>query len=294
MKAQDRHKLKTNELAESLKELPEYWHKHGNKIVTVGIAALVLVVAGLWWHNTKTTAARGRLDLLQSLLTRKSLMQLQAAQAAQLGEAGSSDPTAALQAPYNAGPVAASLATLAQEEPDGGLGITALIQQADAIRSNLVFSNRATEPQLARQQRDRAAHIYEDILQRYPDKPAAVGASRLGLALLAEDKADWATAKGNYEEIIAQADGLLTGTVYPTLAQRRLQLLDEFSEPIEFLSTASQPIELPLPAIDSTSATALPVSVEPEPASAATIDSAASDAALEVDTAEMDNADTGN
>ena len=53
MKAEERHRLKTNELAESLQHLPEYLRKHGSKILTWVIVGLIVVVSVSWYFRSR-------------------------------------------------------------------------------------------------------------------------------------------------------------------------------------------------------------------------------------------------
>ena len=44
MKAQRRHELQTNTLAERLSNLPEFWNKHGTKVLLVLVAIALVIV----------------------------------------------------------------------------------------------------------------------------------------------------------------------------------------------------------------------------------------------------------
>lgn len=224
MRAEERHRLKTNELAQKLAELPEYLRKH-SKLITIGVAVLVLVgvVGGFWWSSRKKAYSR-RNEELQGLLPQINQIQIMAANAAQ--DPGTDTKSAEASA-YNTSGLLGALQNLSLEAQGTSVGMAALMQQADLKRSQLYYTNRL----LSEEEREKicrdAENLYRKILNQYGTRPMAAGMAKLGLALVAEDRGDWEKAKKTYEEILAEKDGKLTGTAFPFLAKRRLRMINE-------------------------------------------------------------------
>ena len=235
MRAEERHRLKTNELAQKLSELQEYLRKH-SKLISIGIVAVVLlcVVGGFWWNARKKSYSR-RNDELQDLLPQIVQIQYSATQAAQ-------DPKAQSEAySYNVSSLLGALGNLSSEVQGTPVGMMALLQQADLKRSELYYTHRLLSEQEREQICLASENLYQQILSEYGDYAQAVGTAQLGLALVAEDRGEWEKAKKKYEEILAEKDGKLTGTTFPLLAQRRLRMIDEIAISIEFPDIEPEP-----------------------------------------------------
>jgi len=227
MRADERHRLKTNELAQKLSELPEYLRRH-SKIISIGVVAVVVVcvVGGFWWSARKKTQSQ-RNEELQGLFPQIVQVQYSAARAAQ-------DSKTQSETTYNISSLLGALGNLSSEAQGTPIGMMALMQQADLKRSELYYSHRLLSDQ-DRENICRASEsLYNQILSEYPNHALAVGMAKLGLALVAEDRGDWEKAKKTYEEILVGKDGKLAGTTFPLLAQRRLRLIDEIAISIEF------------------------------------------------------------
>ncbi len=220
MRAEERHRLKTNELAQKLSELPEYLRKH-IKLISVGVVAVVVIciVGGFWWSARKKSYSR-RNEELQGLFPQIVQIQYNAARAAQ-------DPKAQSEATYNISSLLGALGNLSSEAQGTPIGMMALLQQADLKRSELYYTHRLLLDQEKEQICRASEKLYQQILSEYGDHAQAVGTAQLGLALVAEDRGDWEKAKKKYEEILAEKDGKLTGTTFPLLAQRRLRMINE-------------------------------------------------------------------
>jgi len=243
MKAQERHKLKTNELAETISHLPEYLQKYGNQIL-IGLAAIVLlVVAGLWWNNARLDAQKQRTFLLGDLLTRRNAEQMNAAYLAQLGQAGQKDQMTEIQ-PYDGQALATSFAELAAEAPNTSFAATALLQQAESLRSHLCFADTDLQNQQLDDIRNNAKNLYQKVIESYPQNYRAIGQAQLGLALLAEGQRDWDNARQIYQTILTDADGKLAGTPYPMAARQRLSRLDDLQKPVVF-AESEPPLNAP-------------------------------------------------
>jgi len=229
MKAKERHKLKSNDLVDNLREIGEYLQKHGNRILTVVAVALILAGAGLWYYKSKAKDRSMHIMQLQNLMVQADVLQATAAGNAR-------DPQQFnLNSAYNIDSVVGSLGELAQEEAGTPISRTALLQQAEDLRSELLFSNRAVSEQERSQLCEKADHIYQRILTEHPQDIVSVASAKMGLACIAEELGQWDKARQIYQEISADGkEGRLAGTVFPLQAGKRLALLDKISNPIVF------------------------------------------------------------
>jgi len=220
MRAEERHRLKTNELAQKLSELSEYLRQHSKLISIVVVSVLVIcVVGGLWWSERKKSYSR-RNDELQGLLPQIVQIQYGVAKAAQ-------DPKTQSKATYNISSLLGALDNLSSEAQGTPIGMMALLQQADLKRSELYYTHRLLSDQEREQICQALENIYNKILSQYGNQAQPVGTAQLGMALVAEDRGEWEKAKKKYEEILAEKDGKLNGTIFPLLAQRRLRMITE-------------------------------------------------------------------
>ncbi|MFC1782426.1 tol-pal system YbgF family protein [Planctomycetota bacterium] len=249
MKAKDRHRLKTNELAQTLGNMLDYIRKHGNLILTIAVIALVVVVGGGLLLKSRFKGQQNRQKLLYTQLRETSgLMAASIQQAAAALQAQADDPTQPLPTPitvpYDVEANSKVLGNLSQQAQGSAVGMTALLQQAEVIRSTLFFSDQDLSLNQKQQLFTQVTDIYNRILQQYPEENWVVGIAQMGLALVAEEMGQWDQAQQIYDEIIADTDGIFAGSVFPHQAQRRLDLREDISSLIEF------PLTPPLPEIN--------------------------------------------
>ena len=254
MKAEERHRLKTNELAETLAELPQYVRTHRSKIITVAIAVVVVLVAGVLWRRAKASKIESETRELQVLLMQAERMQYQAAW--QASPQASDEEIATI---YDPAALTTSLASLAADPAGKSLGAAALVYQAELARSKLLFS----DLEISQADRDaicqRADALYNMVLRDYAQMTWAVGMAKLGLGLVAEEQGQFDKAAQVYQEILDQAEGAFAATIYPAQAARRLAGLDDLAEPIEF--AAERPVA-DEPVVSAPSEAASPDSVQ--------------------------------
>lgn len=240
MKAEERHRLKTNELQQALSQLPEYLRQHGRNIAAVGMLLAAVLIGVFWLKNSRASANQQQSDGLQELIVRAEIMQINAAQRAQLGQSDQADGQGddaygeLNSESYDSKAIVKLLAKLAEDAAGKPIGATALLAQADAIRSQLIFTDYQATPEETQQANQQAEELYRKVLAQYPaDSYVAAGAS-LGLGLLAEERGQWQQARQIYEQIIAEKAGKLAGTTAPAAAQLRLNILEDIEMPIEF------------------------------------------------------------
>lgn len=233
MKAEERHKLKSNELAESLHELPHFIKEHGSRILTVVIVILMVLVGYNWYSRVSSATSQEEIARLQSLLAQSRTMQRNAAISAQLGRDDDAD-SLILRDSYDADTLANNFGILATDTSDIPIGMMALLQKAQAIRSGWLFSDRAITAEEKAAKCGQAESLYNEILSKYAGNALACGMAKMGLGLVAEERGDWDKAREIYSEIAADEDGMLAGTVFPRQGQARIDKLEKINISIEF------------------------------------------------------------
>ena len=260
MKATERHKLKSNEFADSLQETWQYITHHGTLIMTVTVIVVALGSSGFWWSRTQAKGKTERANRLQGLIDLTGQKQELAAESARLeSAAGETD----YGQSYDISTVTGSLVELAREEAGSPVGMMALLQEAEAVRSELVFSDREITEQERQSLCDKAEGLYERVISEYPRQKLALGISRIGLGLLAEERGQWDKAKEIYDGIVADEQDKLAGTFYPMQARKRLEILDKINVSIEFPDEPVE-IETPTAAEDVESEAVEETAIEPE------------------------------
>ena len=233
MKAQERHKLKTNELAQFISELPAYFQKHASKITTIALVVVIALAGGIMARRYFVQGKQQQQDQLFQQLLAADTLQLDALRRVQMGAELASDPANAIL-PYDTTSITLTLSNIAQDAPNNPVGMTAGLLQAELSLSQLYFSDQNITEDQKKQLLQTAENLYRQALVKFPTIPYAVGTAKIGLATVAEERGQWEQARTQFTEIIALKDELLVGTIYPKLAQRRLALLDTISTPITF------------------------------------------------------------
>jgi len=269
MRAEERHKLKTNELAESLSELPDYLRQHGNKILPGVIIILVLVLGFFWWRNAQASAREENIARLNDLLAQKTLLQGLTVQQAQM-EKSNDEPSL----PYNAADLVVGFKAVAEKAAGNPMALIAMKEQAEALRSQLLYSSQPITDEQRKTLCTQAEGIYEQMKNGFPNSSQALGIANLGLALLAEEQGNWDKAREIYQQMVADGQTRLAGTMYPVQAQLRLKRIDEISQPIEF----PLPSIAPVVPTEPTATSSEPAAAPSEPAAESQSAPAASEA----------------
>jgi len=238
MRAEQRHRLKTNELAESLGELAGYVQTHGRQLGIGVTAAIVLLVGAVVAWKMHVGAVRERAETLTGALQQADFLQIAAARAAQVGPEGKE----AARAEYDTAPVEASLRQVSEGAGPDGQGLFASLKRAELLRSRLYFGNQKLTEQEREGILSETAGLYQQVAGSAKASGEMVGMARLGLALVAEEQRQWEEARKEYEAILGEQSGRLVGTIYPELARRRLEKLGQLAEPVTFAPGSTLPL----------------------------------------------------
>lgn len=210
MKAQRRHELQENVLAHELGEIKTFFNRYGNWIL--GLAVATMVVLLIVWHY-RSRSATELVEQSARFETLKRDVYVQDKQASALE----------------------GLVDLAEDARDPLLSASAYMLSADFCAEQYVTGLRRSDSQQADQYRKKAEEYYRLVIEKHHDRNVFVARAHLGLGMLAESAADWATARSEYEQVRRL---LNDGFPVSAEAQRRLNNLEVWSKPFRFATTA--------------------------------------------------------
>ena len=221
MKADHRHELKTNELADWLEHFPQWAQENRTTLIAAGLAIVVLIGVYSWRFYRKDIDVRQHVQLT-NLVTQVSAQRAQIAQAASQG----TDQSVSLL------PVAQDLQSFAQSSSNKGMAALALIKRAEALRAELHYRlTDATREEVAKQIAQ-AQTAYREALEKAASIPVLAATAELGLGLCDEELGNFAEAKAAYQKVAENAD--YDGTAAQAAAAHRLKTADDYKAAVIF------------------------------------------------------------
>ncbi|MHC4741880.1 MAG: tetratricopeptide repeat protein [Planctomycetota bacterium] len=221
MKAEHRHELKTNALAEWLAHSPDWARQNLIYIVIVGATIVGLGVYVFWRGHTKSA----RLDEQYSftgVVNQLSNYKMQI-----LGSQGeAADQSFLLLNPV--GP----LEDFARGTDDDNLAALALIKKAEAVRSQLHYRRETVNRTDLTSQIEQAKQSYTRALDRAGNNASLTAAAKFGLGLCEEELGNFDQARKIYTEIAEAAAFEGTGTVKQ--ARLRLDTMADYQANVVF------------------------------------------------------------
>ena len=240
MDSEHRHELKTNELADLLTHFPEFLKRNTSTII-----GITLIVIGLISWPLLTKMSRQKTIAEESKVSKSIQM---------LGQ----DIRNAVQS-YQANPEqlspalntilvnADALVDLTSETDNPNLAALAYIKAAQAIRTELHLKKEVVSTETIDAQTQKAQTEYEKAAQT-AEMPAMKAMAQFGIGLCTEERGQTQQAAEIYEAIVN--DETFAATVFPKLAQQRLDSLDDNAESFTFVDTTPAEIE-EIPVIQS-------------------------------------------
>ncbi len=224
MKAEHRHELKTNELAEWLSNLPQ-WTKEN--LTTIIIILAVIVAASAFYvryRYGKSLVADEQLEFT-NLFNQLSASKMQVLSAQAQGR----DLSFILLQPAN------SLGTFAQNAKSNQMAALALIKQAEALRTELHYRPGTVSNEDLTSQINQAKAAYTEAIQtrlQGTSNPSLTAAAEFGLGLCEEELGNFEKAQQIYQIIAENPD--FEGTVAVTQAKHRLETMADYKQKVIF------------------------------------------------------------
>ena len=246
MKSEQRHELKTNELAEWLQHLPQWARKNLTTIIYVSVVAVVVIGYSFWYYYQKNTASVKKQFELTKLIRQLPYSK------GQILKAQSQE----VDISYMLIQTADNLQAAAQNIKDDLVAASVLIKSADILRMELHYRPGTVSKEDAAAQINRAKAAYSEATELVAAKRAAAGkasrapslaaTARFGLGLCEEEIGNFAQAQQIYRDIVTNP-----GLEYTTAAAQAKIRLDsipiyrEYQQKVVFKTPAKPAITPP-------------------------------------------------
>lgn len=242
MKAEHRHELKTNELAQWLGNLPQWTREN---LVSIIVVLVVMAAAGLFylWRAFGQGAVAQRQSQLTALVGQLAQSKIQILSQ----QDQKRDLSYILLEP------AGSLKTYAEQVGDGRMAALALIKRAEALRAELHYRLGAVSRQDLADQIARAKESYSRAIERAPSDVSLRALAKFGLGLCEEELGNFDEAEKIYRDITR--DPNLVPTVAFAQAEHRVNTMADYKQSIVLRpAPLPKPVKLPEPATSAKSA----------------------------------------
>ena len=229
MKAEHRHDLKTNELAQWIADMPQWFNKNAKVIIYVVVA--VAAVAGSYFYkkhmeNKIYVQQRQEFTSLTSGLTNAKYQILDSQ-------------SKGMDTSINLIQLANQQEDFAATVKDNKMASLALIKSGQAIRTELLYSPKTIGSEELSAQTNKAKELYQNALEKASGDIVLTAEAKFGIALCHEELGQLPEAKAIYEEL---AGAKFIATDVHRQAAIRLKTLDANVQPVTFKPA---PVEVP-------------------------------------------------
>jgi tetratricopeptide (TPR) repeat protein len=223
MKAEHRHELKTNELAEWIANFPQ-WTKDNLTAIIVVSAAVVVAAGGYIYYKYQrdVVSVQERIALtnlgFQVAQTKRRIVAATAS--------GEEDISFMLLQ------LAGNLEDFAAGTKDPQRAGLALVEAAEALRTELHYRQETVGKQEAASQIQRAMRDYTGALEKVSSNPSLAASARFGLGLCEEELGNFDKAEQIYQQLAA--DTAYQATTAGVLAKQRLEIMGGYKQEVAF------------------------------------------------------------
>lgn len=236
MKAEHRHELKTNELAQWLSDLPRWAKQNLRTIIYVAVFLVLLTAYSIYYFYQKKIVTANQQTALTKITTQLPQTKTQILQA----QAQGSDISYMLIQQ-----IGDSLDTLAKNTKEDNVAALAYIKEAEVLRTDLHYRLDSPTQQDIEKQIQRASRLYNNALDKSSRNPAMTALAKFGLGLCEEELGNFDQAKQIYTQITENTE--FEGTTAVAAAKYRLDFMHNFTEDLFFEPAPKQtPPEQPL------------------------------------------------
>jgi tetratricopeptide (TPR) repeat protein len=233
MKAEHRHELKTNELADWIVHFPQWAKENLRMIIYVSVVVIVVVGAYFWKYYQKNIIAaneRQRFTVLMNELARNKQ------QSVSLQAQGTDYSYTLIQ-------TANKLRNFAQNTKNNNMAAMALIKSAEALRTEIHYRMGKVGTQDIKRQIDKAKTAYTQAVEKAQENPSLKAMAVYGQGLCEEELGNFEKAKQIYRQI--EEDPAFEGTTARASAVHRLAVMDGYVKEVVFLERPKAPKLLP-------------------------------------------------
>jgi tetratricopeptide (TPR) repeat protein len=258
MRADHRHELKTNELADWLMNFPEWLKENRNSLIATAAVVVVALAVYFWVYYQRNVASARSQVRLTNLVTQLPKQKADIAQAM----SQQSDQS------YLLIDLAKDLQDFARSTSKSQMAALAMIEHADTLRTELHYRRGEVSRDELTKQIGLAQASYEQALKKAEDVPALAATAQFGLGLCEEELGNLDKAKGIYRAVAENA--AYDGTTAKAAAAFRFKTADDYKGTVVF-KPAPPPQQASAPTVrinpgDANSPVVIPVPVNPNPA----------------------------
>lgn len=231
MRPEHRHELKTNDLAEWIANLPQWFKKNRNRIIYVSVVIIIVGGYYLWYNYQKNVVAVREKTFITNVLTQLPAKKARILYAYSQG----------IDASFELLDLAKLLSGLAEKTKNTKTAALALIEQGQILRTELHYRLKSPDQNQLKSQITQAKNAYNKALNLLEPNdvdnakklyPSLIAEAKFGLGLCEEELGNFDEAKKIYTELTSSAE--LKDTTAAAQAKLRLDTMDEYEEKIAF------------------------------------------------------------
>lgn len=230
MKAEHRHELKQNELAQWLSNFPN-WAKENIRMITY-FCVVIVFIAGwyVWSYYKKNVIQLGEKTRFSQMVTELNRSKMRTINGVE---------NEGVDYSYTLIQTANKLRNFARNTKNDNMAAFAYIKQAEGLRAELYYRTEPVGQKYLKDQIGKAEKAYENAIERAKDNPSLLALANYGLGLCAEELGSFDKAKGIYQRVIDNEQ--FAGTTAVISAKHRLNVMDDYREKIVFQEVKQLP-----------------------------------------------------
>jgi len=222
MKAEHRHELKTNELAEWIGNLPQWARQNLTMIVVVSV--VVVLATGSYFYYFRYR----RNIVLQEQLRLTQLVKQVSDRKGDILRAHSRG----IDISYTLLQLAENLRAFAQNAKNDRMAALALIKRAEALRAELHYRPGPLNKLDFTTQMESAKRTYGEALEKCSFDPSLTAMAKFGLGLCEEELGNLEKARQIYHDVTANPD--LEAATAAVQAKQRLETMADYQQKVVF------------------------------------------------------------
>jgi tetratricopeptide (TPR) repeat protein len=229
MKAEERHELKTNELAQWILSLPQLIKENLQIIIYVSAAAVLILAAVFYYlYQKNVTAIKSEENLTRQISTlAQSKSQIVQSQ------------SQGIDLSYNLIQNADELEVASQNIKSATAAAFALIKRGEALRMELHYRPTVVSKETLTNQINLAKASYEKAIYKAGGEPTLTAKAKYALGLCEEELGNFKEAEKIYHQITG--DKNLEDTVGYAEARHRLAIMSDYEQPVTFKPAPKPP-----------------------------------------------------
>lgn len=225
MKSERRHELTTNELADWIARLPDWFSQNRGTVIIVAAVIAALIAYTIFYYGFYNRGGQKQQPQITRLMEQLGANRVLVLEGKQKG----------LGISNSFFTIADSLQTAARQTKNPTLSAMAMIKRAEALRAELHYRSSPAEPDIRKAQLLKAEGIYKKALEKAKagGNPTVSAMAQYGVGLCLEGMGQFTEAADIYTKIAKSPT--YDGTLYKKRAQMRLEILPQIQKKVYLL-----------------------------------------------------------